>query len=466
MKQLDQAEKAERARNAASATSAASLAAAAHESRGRRISDVQSSSRKVGTCGLEDPHLTDRAQLSSLSSKAAYLAARDRSAASAGSRYVDRTEISPVGRIVAARTGGIREETPERQNDRGAMLAAYEAIGRGKRAESAPPAPEERDLSYAVNAATKVQKMTGGIQPEIEDEPRGVWDANKVHNVALANAQRDLHGGMPPASVLEEQRKQRFIHDAAVNIAQRIVEKSPPGTPIGHLSRGGLPRIDEGRTLRQTNLDRKATRLARQRIAQMDDQGRAFREYYEPGVPPKPQRQSILMRRASVASADSEQVDKERSWKIETQMTELQRRVAKVDDQKRRQDHAELLARAQSNAFNAIHGIDHEIYENTGRASQALVDEWAEHARMLNEDAKGNMFVPIGGGKYIGKDEVEEIARARLKPGMGEIAREEQSEEALEVEAHLDEEHRRYWAELDKEREADLKKEEQRAKSK
>lgn len=211
------------------------------------------------------------------------------------------------------------------------------------------------------------------------------------------------------------------------------------------------------------NLHDVAQKRAAERIAGLEDETAAFRDYY--GIEPQVQRSSLTVRKRR-GSDETEEFDAERSKEIRTQMTALRSKLDAVDE-RREKDRATLMELARKNVDAAIQDIDKRMYAEPGQsvAMQKYLDEKATQRAQkgLADMDKQTLLadtVNIGGSKYVEMGDVEDLARSRLQPTFDEIDDRAQTQRARDLEARLDEEQRQRLAQLEHEREADIKAEE------
>ena len=152
--------------------------------------------------------------------------------------------------------------------------------------------------------------------------------------------------------------------------------------------------------------------------------------YYGTSPTKKSRLSSVRTRTRNRASSDSryfeDSDDEERARNIRSQTSQLSSGLNAVDDKKRQDDRARLQAAAQKRVTAQMHDMDEKVFLETGKPSQAMMDEWevkarekAEKDRVERDKHPGKTH--IGGCKYMDKSEIEAIAAARLKPTLDEI---------------------------------------------
>ena len=87
-----------------------------------------------------------------------------------------------------------------------------------------------------------------------------------------------------------------------------------------------------------------------------------------------------------------------------------------------------MMAAAEKRVHDRMHDMDEKVFMDTGKPTQAMMDEWEAKARAKAEEQKAEREaaapkgkVAIGGGKFMDQAEIEAIAAARLKPTLEEI---------------------------------------------
>lgn len=480
----------------ASAGAAASLANAAYAPRGRPR--VPHGKGKVDITGLDESALAEHNNMNTLTSTAAHMASRDqndriggfargteipptgvdhdglpgRDPLSVHAAYLAFRDQSPAASVTAAdkperSPTGRRVLAPDGSPGPQALRAANEALSVDRRRDDS--VPPTGDLTYARTAATHSQKAAHLDKPADEEEREINWNPRTIHKVAIENAQRDIYKDRAPVNPKLDEKKRRNL---LRTVSARVTEKKPvtngdTTTTPGPVMVGGLPKIDNYGFAQASRLNTAANKLASEDLAKIYDNQIDFQGYYEGmqlnGLP----RSNSKLRRRAASETDSVNIDQEHSKKIHAEMTELQRRLSHIDNQKRMQN-AELEARARRNVNAAMDEIDEDLYMYTGKPSQAMLDAWEDQNledRKISRDVKAAGLVPIGGGRFMKQEDVDNIARSRVQPEMNEIVDYWDEERAREVEDHLDEMHHQRMENLEKERQADMEAEMARVRS-
>ncbi|KAF1814871.1 hypothetical protein P152DRAFT_236664 [Eremomyces bilateralis CBS 781.70] len=181
-------------------------------------------------------------------------------------------------------------------------------------------------------------------------------------------------------------------------------------------------------------------------------------------------------RAASDSSSTSRSVsgardDMEQSKAIRAQMSQFSNLLAAVDDKKRRQDMERVLVAAQKNVHAQMLHMDEKVYQDTGRIPYATQVEWDREAQALAAERGEKRMehfgkVEVGFGRFVERDAVDRVARDRVKPTIEDIDDQVEVQKAQEEGRRLDREYEKRHARLEKEREAELKADLKRAKKK
>lgn len=338
----------------------------------------------------------------------------------------------------------------------------------------------------------------------------GAQDSGRLGSAAMeaariqhARTSREMYTSTPPVALeVEEKRHQDALRASAVSMAQQMYERQKQphvnlprtGTPFaaqagasfaqGQASTPGEDAIKQ-QALRYIGVQEAAQKLANERLAKIGyDENAAYKSYYGYGNENKPARSKLSLRfgrnRAASnpnplgnAQSDPLAVDSDddelRSRRIRTQMLQMNQSIAEIDAKKQQDARKELLAAAQRKVQAQMQGMDQKIFNETGKMSPAMMEEWdakakakasaASEARMENHGK-----VHIGHGKYIDQAEIDAVAQARIQPTLDEIAEKTEKRRAEEEERRLDAEERKRQEKMEKERAAELKAEEKRIK--
>ncbi|KAI9885899.1 MAG: exo-1,3-beta-glucanase [Watsoniomyces obsoletus] len=476
--------------NGSSAGAAASLANAHHRSFEHWKPDPSASASAAAVLA-KDYKMQEswHPEHSKQGSRAATLAAKE--GAHVNVWRPTSTEWGHSAALQAARAG----EGLSPQLDRGytaeghrrSLQASTLAMSGGRqRAGSTPvkvPAyPDAANASYnALNAASAAhasRPMIPDAETIMNDLPPALKASRYTH--VGANVPREMFGSHPPVGLeVEEKRKTDALHSAAVSMARQMYEvqqKAIVGAAGGgdhSLSTSAANRVHgrpahESTTtggsaapMRVTNLEEAARRLAAERLAKLQDEHVAYRDYYGTNAPRSRSSLSLRSRpRRRLSSADEE--DEARSLRIRAEMSIFKQNVAEVDPKKRQQDRDALMAAAQRNVRASLHDLDERVFTETGKVPPSLMDEWEAKARATAEaDSKTRMAnygrVNIGGGKYLERSEVDAVAARNVQPVLDDINDKAEGHRARQEELRLDKEQEKRRAEEEKLREKEVK---------
>ena len=364
---------------------------------------------------------------------------------------------------------------------RRALLAATGAMSGRMRSGSSPVVgslyPDSANAAAnALSAATIANRpsMKGTNPRTAPTDLPGLspQDATRIHDAAVTNLGREMYTSHPPvAPEVEEKNRQAGLRAAAVSMAKQMydvqqkllessagVERSDSQYAATHVHKrrsSMASSIDAPYepTPQYANLQEAAQRLAAERLAKLHDENAAYRNYYGTDVPVQ-SRLSVRGRMRRRASSDGQLPDNdaERSRQIRSQMSIFNTKVAQVDAKKRQKDREALMAAAQRNVANRLHGMDEKLFEETGKVSPAMMAEWEAKAKARAEADSGARMVNhgkvnIGGGRYMDQSEVEAIAAARVQPTLDEITEKAEAQRAREEELRRQAEEQRQIAE-------------------
>lgn len=389
-------------------------------------------------------------ELSAAGSKAALLAAED-----GGHVNIWRPHDTDAGHSAAGQAMRMKGLSPQldyghtEEGGRRAMMAATGAMSSGrKRAGSTPTAPggypdSANSAANALKAATSAGRPTRG-QPAPAAPITPAFNAARVHNQAITNMSREMYTSHPPvAPEVEEQNRQTTLHAAAVAMAKKMYDlqqkKLEEAAAMGRsdsqygatsaLNRPESTVSDDSHPIPQyANLQEAAKKLAAERLAKLHDEHAAYRTYYGTQAEPHSRKLSIRGRTRRRASSDGQAnpSDEERSRQIRNEMSLFTDKLAQVDNKKRQKDRDSLLAAAQRNVRASMHAQDERVFNETGKVSPAMMEEWEAKARAKAEAESSKRLanhgmVNIGGGRFLDQSEVDAIAAAKVQPTLDEI---------------------------------------------
>ncbi|KAF2134054.1 hypothetical protein P153DRAFT_280341 [Dothidotthia symphoricarpi CBS 119687] len=414
---------------------------------------------------------------------------------------------------IAMRKKGLSPETDYGYTDDGrkralvAATGAHSTAGR-KRANSTPAPPplypdSKNSARNALNAATiahspSMRKFQG---PSVTDSNRlgsGAMEAARIQHAK--SIPRNMYGSAPPvAPEIEEQRRNDALRASAIVMAKKIYEvqqkqaDGASGRSAAHTganaAHGQRAPAGEGdikeQAMRYVGIQEAAQKLAQERLAKIGyDENAAYRSHYGYEKP----RSKFSMRRgrnraysASETPAQNEydsdsDEDDFRSRRIRSQMAQFNKQLADVDAKKRDQDRKGLMAAAERKVQAQMQGLDKKIFDETGRMSQSMSDEWDEKARKRAVANSENRMenhgkIHLGNGKWMDQAEIDAIAQARIQPTLDEITEktdkrrgEDEKRRAAEEERKNQLAEKKRQERLEKERIAEIKAGEKNAK--
>lgn len=394
---------------------------------------------------------------------------------------------SKDGNSAAALAMGNKNLSP--QLDRGytaqgksnALLAATKSQrDTQSRAGSTPsPAPalypdQANAVRNALNAATvshrgsaKSPQPAQAASPQFSDP---AMQAARIQNIGK-NVAPEMWTERPPVEIeLEEQRQKAALRASAVSMAKqmydyqnRAVLSSDPAGAAGaagasaahNRAPSSMSQPDlKQEALRYITLQDTAKKLANERLAKMDKdlETTKFREHY--GYDAEPHRNRLSMRgrprqRPGSSQAqnddDDSSSDDERARRVRRQMNQLNSSMADVEAKKKEADRKALLAAAERNVHKSMNNMDEQVFQSTGKVSQAKMDEWAAKARekaQKEAELRGQNHgkTHIGGGKFMDQAAIEAIAQSRLQPTLDAINDTAEKKRARDEEIRLDKE--------------------------
>lgn len=366
-----------------------------------------------------------------------------------------------------------------------ALLAATTSV-RQKRAESTPELPSPTSFTS---------------DPTLDDP---AVEAARVQHMSASAMPRSLFTEYPDVDPdPEERRHQEALKASAISFAKQLYRVERVDDQ-GHISVEGEQQAaakasSQGLTeanlrqqaLQYLTLQDAAQRLAQERLAkiQTEQESRAFREYW--GYPAKKPGNRLSVRRSTRKRAssdgagtydgprsphspgfydvDSDDEDLAAARRVRSQMSQLNESMAAVDAQRRSHDRKALLAAAEKKVQESMKKMDEKVFNETGKMSAAMIEEWDAKAR---ERAKANSEqrmqnhgkVDVGGGKFLDRAEIEEIARQRVQPTLDRVNHEAEKQRARDETRRLDLEEKKRVARIEKERQMEVKAEERKLK--
>ena len=402
-------------------------------------------------------------ELSAAGSKAALQAQKE-----GANVNIWRPEDTDVGQSAAGqamrknRLSAQGGETESTEGNRKALLAATGAMsGSRRRADSTPTAtPAYPDATNsqknALKAANSVSKASKRSPEPQRAPPSPKIDAGRIHNQAITNLSREMYTANPPvAPEVEERKKQEGLRAAAVSMAKRMYdiqqkqmeEASQMARSDSHYAASTVHNRptssassdDSYQKPQYTNLQEAAQRLAAERLAKLHDEHAAYRTYYGTQAVPHSRKLSVRGRARRRASSEGDDEDEERARQVRNQMSLFTDKLAQVDGKKRQQDRDTLLAAAQRNVRASMQGMDEKVFNETGKVTPAMMEEWETKAKAKAQaESETRMVnhgrVHIGAGKFLDQSEVDAIAAAKVQPTLDEITETAENQRARDEE--------------------------------
>jgi len=417
---------------------------------------------------------------------------------------------SKDGNSAAALAMGNKNLSP--QLDRGytaqgksnALLAATKSQrDTHSRAGSTPsPAPalypdQANAVRNALNAATvshrgsaKSPQPTQTASPQFSDP---ALQAARIQNIGK-NVAPEMWTERPPVEIeLEEQRQKAALRASAVSMAKQmydyqnrtVLSSDPSGAAGASAAHNRAPSAIsqpdlKQEALRYITLQDTAKKLANERLAKMDKdlETTKYREHY--GYDAEPHRNRLSMRGRPRQRPGSQQAqnddddsssDDERARRVRRQMKQLNTSVADVDSKKKEADRKALLAAAERNVHKSMSNMDERVFQDTGKVSQAKMDEWAAKARekaQKEAELRGQNHgkTHIGGGKFMDQADIEAIAQSRLQPTLDAINDTAEKKRARDEEIRLDKEEQERQKRSEKQKQKEEKDEQKQIKRK
>ena len=150
---------------------------------------------------------------------------------------------------------------------------------------------------------------------------------------------------------------------------------------------------------------------------------------------------------------------------IRNQMSALSSRISEVDQDKRRRDRQLVLAAAQRNVKAQLQDIDEQVYANSGRLPPSLMSKLEPKINALAQsraDATISKYPPshqvdFGGGKFMNRTEVDQIATSRMQPMIDDMHERAEREHERQALLRQDQEDRKSEAAMLKARDKEMK---------
>ncbi|KAK2602038.1 hypothetical protein N8I77_008609 [Diaporthe amygdali] len=322
--------------------------------------------------------------------------------------------------------------------------------------------------SNALSAATIAHRPSAAVPGDAGASP-------------ITKLDRQMYTSNPPVKPeVDERNREAVLHASAVAMAKKMYSSQQKAFDAARHeeggSRPGSADSDHVRPMQFNNLQEAAYKLAQERLAKLHDEhqrNRGYQDYYGAGpAPSSPGRKFTKLGKARRrSSSDSDVVrtmaddDRKRSKQIQKQMSLFSTRLSEVDESQRAKDRDALLAAAQRNVKAAMEGMDEKMYRDTGRVAPAKLSEWELRAHATaqarSDERKGGDGaagkVDLGGGQYMDRERVEEIAAKRVQPLLDEINEKAEIERKRIVAMREEQEKKRLEWEAEKARNAEVK---------
>jgi hypothetical protein len=365
---------------------------------------------------------------------------------------------------------------------KGSLLAATGAMSASrKRADSTPVAikelyPDEANATTnALKAATSVHRVPSNITTKPSYESSG-----GATTAAVTTMSREMYTANPPVLPAEKNRADT-LRASAVAMAQQMYKMQQKQIDDAANDTRGLGysaatsahgrRLSTSTTsgdvqpMRFNSLQEAAQKLAQERLAKIHNdqfEAREYRDYYSNAAPPSTNKLSRGRTRRRASSEGAKDEDRAQSQKIRAQMSLFSSNLSQVDQKKRQMDRENLIAIAQRNVRQSLHGMDEKLFQDTGRIAPSLLDDWeikAQNAAQAKSDDRmqNHGKVNIGGGKFINQSEIDLVARNNVQPTLDEISEKAAIERARQDQIKHDQEIAKKEAEDKKARERETK---------
>lgn len=385
-----------------------------------------------------------------------------------------------------------------------ALVAATGAVNRSKSNAANPPVvanpayPDSKNSAHnALNAATVAHRPS--VKNPEKDSNRYDSDAMRAARVQNlgSNVPRETWGSDAPFLHAEDKKHDAALRASAVSMAKVMYTNAEKRRKEDEaaLASGGMglsaatsshanapapsgPAPDiKSQALQYIHLQEAAQRLANERLAKMDPDGAArYRAHY--GYEADQPRSRLSLRGRGRRRADSEAQnadessdDEMQARRIRNQMSGLNKSVAENDADKQKKDRAALLAAAERKVHAQMHNMDEKVFQETGKVSPAMMEEWEAKARAraaADSEVRQKNFgkVNIGGGRYMDQSELEAIAQSRLQPTLDEISQTAEKKRARDEELRLEQDEKRRTETSQKQRDREVKYEQQKLRGK
>ncbi|KAG8159381.1 hypothetical protein KVR01_011042 [Diaporthe batatas] len=351
---------------------------------------------------------------------------------------------------------------------------------RGAMAANTRPRSTSTPMTYPDSANAAANALSAAT---IAHRPTAAGPATAAGASPITKLDRQMYTSNPPVKPeVDERNREAVLHASAVAMAKKMYstqQKAFDNAARGNEQGGSRPGSADGHQVRPmhfNNLQEAAYRLAQERLAKLQDEhqrNRGYQDYYGAGASPaSPGRRFTKLGKARRRSSSDSDVarpgtedDRQRSRQIHKQMSLFSTRLSEVDESQRARDRDALLAAAQRNVKAAMEGMDEKVSRDTGRVTSAKLSEWELRAHATaqarSDERKGGGpaagQVDLGGGQYMDRERVEEIAAKRVQPLLDEINEKAEMERKRIVALREEQEKKRLEWEAEKARNAEVK---------
>lgn len=341
------------------------------------------------------------------------------------------------------------------------LLAAQGAMSSSRPRASSTPSSQEFRLQSS-NTANAMSGATSAHRASMQAKPPMPTSGA----IPITTMTRNMFTAHPMMkSSVDEQADSERLHQSAVEMARKMYIRQQKMMDQAQDVHGAGP--DRMRGSHPLNLQDAAYRQAQERLAKLQNEHQKnceLQEYY--GNTQTPRRRFTVTGKLSGKlrrkQSDGEFEDHQQSQKIRQEMSIFSHKLSEVDQTKRQHDRDILLAAAQRNVKARLHGMDEKVYQDTGKVPPALLSEWEVKAQQAAQSRSENRNenrgkVDLGGGLFMGQDEVDAIASRRMQPIMNDIDEKAGAERARQANIKLEEEAKKDANEKQKARDRESK---------
>ncbi|KAF2003564.1 hypothetical protein P154DRAFT_520136 [Amniculicola lignicola CBS 123094] len=384
---------------------------------------------------------------------------------------------------------------------KGALMAATGAVsssaaGRRRALSTPAPGPQYPDSQNSARNALSAATFANAPSTKARNQPPVVTDSNRLGSPAMEAARiqhnrsirREMFTEHPPIRMeVEEKQHKDALRASAISMAKQMydlqqhhIDNAAKESSQSHARAGALAGSQrhksqediKAQAMQYINIQEAAQKLANERLAKIGmDENAAYRSHY--GFEKQGRSKLSIRRGRGRAASDPEGADSSddefRARRVRSQMSQFNKSLAEVDAKKRDTDRRNLYAAAERKVQAQMQGMDKKIFDETGKMSPAMIDEWDAKARARASAAsearmENHGRVHVGSGMYMDQSEIDAIAQARIQPTLDEITEKTEKRRAEEEERRLEEDEKRRVTHIERERAAEIKAEERRYK--